>query len=131
MPSGWIKKAWREHRTVMLPDFQGLGIGVRMSDAVAQIHLDEGKRYYSKTAHPRMGEYRNKSSLWRATSMNGSFQSEDMMNSKSGFNRTLRINKVCFSHEFVGASNSLKQPAPVADPVAPKENKFTGNWWDK
>ena len=27
----------REHRTVVLPDFQGMGIGTRLSDAVAQV----------------------------------------------------------------------------------------------
>ncbi len=29
MPSGTLKNAWRGHRVVVLPDFQGMGIGVR------------------------------------------------------------------------------------------------------
>ena len=36
-PSGNMKRGWREHRTVVLPDYQGMGIGPRISDAVAQM----------------------------------------------------------------------------------------------
>ena len=54
----------------MLPDFQGMGIGVRFSDTIAQIHLDQGHRYFSRTAHPRMGFYRETSELWKPTSKN-------------------------------------------------------------
>jgi len=32
---GDIRKKWRECRTVIIPDFQGLGIGTRFSDAIA------------------------------------------------------------------------------------------------
>jgi len=35
--------AFREHRTVMLPDFQGLGIGTRMSNAVASAMLSSAQ----------------------------------------------------------------------------------------
>jgi GNAT superfamily N-acetyltransferase len=44
----------RGHRAVILPDFQGMGIGVRFTEIVAQIHLDEGHRF-SRTAHPKLG----------------------------------------------------------------------------
>jgi GNAT superfamily N-acetyltransferase len=67
-PNGNLRNAWRGHRTVVLPDYQGLGIGMRMSDWIGQRLLDEGKRYYSKTAHPRMVAYRNASPAWRNVS---------------------------------------------------------------
>lgn len=70
MPNGAVKNAWREHRTVVLPDYQGLGIGVRLSDEVARRFVADGWRYYSRTAHPRMGQYREHSSLWRPTTKN-------------------------------------------------------------
>jgi GNAT superfamily N-acetyltransferase len=122
MPSGTLKKAWRGHRTVVLPDFQGLGIGPRISDAVAQIHIDEGKRYYSRTAHPRLGAYRDRpNSGWKPTSKYkaGSglgINSAAMVSvRKTGFNSKTHkpmnnINgfggdkRACFSHEFVGAN---------------------------
>jgi ABC-type lipoprotein export system ATPase subunit len=70
-PSGTIKNGWRGHRTVVLPDFQGMGIGVRISEAVGEILLANGCRYFSKTIHPKMGQYRENSDKWRPTSKNG------------------------------------------------------------
>ena len=99
MPSGTLKNAYRGHRTVILPDYQGLGIGVRISDAVGEIHLAEGKRYFSKTTHPRMGEYRNRSPKWRPTSKNMKVRG------LSGANKNLSWeprNVFSYSHEYMG-----------------------------
>lgn len=101
MPSGTLKNAWRGHRTVVLPDFQGMGIGMRFSDAIGQLHIDEGKRYFSRTAHPRMGFYREKSPLWRPTSKNKKLRTD--ITHKNIFNNHYADNKrVCFSHEYLG-----------------------------
>jgi ABC-type lipoprotein export system ATPase subunit/GNAT superfamily N-acetyltransferase len=35
-----IHSYWRGHRTVILPEFQGMGIGTAFSDAVAKIYVD-------------------------------------------------------------------------------------------
>ena len=68
----------REHRSVVLPSFQGLGIGSTMCDAIAeyiaQTKCQSFKSFsilHSKTAHPRYGKYRNKSPLWIASQSNG------------------------------------------------------------
>jgi GNAT superfamily N-acetyltransferase len=101
MPNGYIKNAWRGHRTVILPDFQGLGIGVRFSDAIAEIHLSQGHRYFSRTAHPRMGFYREKSELWKATSKNRKLRKD--VTHENLFNNHYADNKrICFSHEYIG-----------------------------
>ena len=101
MPCGTLKNAWRESRTVVLPDFQGMGIGVRFSDAIGQIHLDQGLRYYSRTAHPRMGYYREKSDLWKGTSKNRKLRKD--ITHENIFNNHYADNKrVCFSHEYLG-----------------------------
>jgi len=100
-PSGTVKNAFRGHRTVVLPDYQGLGFGVRISDAVAEIFIQSGHRYFSKTAHPRMGGYRNNSKLWRPTSKNMKVRGD------SGDKKKLKwqIRKVfSYSHEYIGAS---------------------------
>jgi len=98
MPSGTLKNAWRGHRTVILPDWQGMGIGNRLSDVVAWLHRQEGKRYYSKTAHYRMGGYRESSPDWRPTSKNR-MKRGGWAHGKKGAGDTKRI---CFSHEYVG-----------------------------
>jgi GNAT superfamily N-acetyltransferase len=105
-PNQHLKNAWREHRTVVLPDFQGLGIGVAISDAVAEIFLTDGCRYFSKTAHPRFGEYRNQSPLWRATTKNGRDRQDysPWITTKEDGYKAQHAARVCYSHEFVGAS---------------------------
>lgn len=104
LPSGTIKNAWRGHRTVVLPDYQGLGIGVKLSDWVGQRFVNLGKRYFSKTSHPRMGQYRDSSPLWRPTSKNHKIRNS--LNGKNkiliGMNRSIRENKYCYSHEYIG-----------------------------
>ena len=103
MPNGYIKGAWREHRTVVLPDFQGLGIGVRLSDAVARLFLADGHRYFSRTAHPRMGMYRESSPSWRPTSKNRR-RRDDYSDAAQGRFRGyfVNTNRTCWSHEFIG-----------------------------
>lgn len=101
MPSGTLKNAWRESRLVILPEYQGLGIGMRLSDAVAELHLQEGKRYFSRSAHPRIGFYRNNSPLWRPTSKNQKLRTD--INHENVFKNHYADNKrVCFSHEYIG-----------------------------
>ena len=59
------RPGWREHRTVCLPDFQGVGIGAAMSEFVASLFVATGKPYFSTTGHPAMIHHRARSSLWR------------------------------------------------------------------
>jgi len=101
MPSGTMTNAWRGHRTVVLPDYQGMGIGVRFSDAIAQIHIDEGKRYFSRTAHPRMGWYRQNSELWKPTSKNMKLRT-DVKHTHIFNNHYVDNKRICFSHEYIG-----------------------------
>jgi len=118
-PSGTIKeKAWREHRTVILPDFQGLGLGVRLSEAVAKQFTVLGHRFFSKTAHPRFGEYREAHpEKWRPTTHNKQNRKDDYekelkriatgkkTSNFGGYSQELREKhkeRVCYAHEFIG-----------------------------
>jgi len=105
MPSGTLKNAWREHRVVILPDYQGIGLGVRLSDAVGQMYVDEGKRYYSKTAHPRMGEYRNKSKLWKPTAKNMMKRQDYKAGHDGKYSRQEHADRFCYSHEYIHKSS--------------------------
>jgi GNAT superfamily N-acetyltransferase len=109
---------YRECRTVVLPDFQGLGIGTRLSDAVGDIVLEKGYRYFSKTAHIRMGEYRQRSSKWRATQTNLMDRGKSTKRSKNngtpydqGLNLIpLDTSRICYSHEYIGADRKSYNP---------------------
>jgi len=101
------RKKFRECRTVILPDFQGMGIGVRFSNAVADLHIEDRYRYFSKTAHIRMGEYRQTSPLWRATSTNLKDRSKSQHNNKKALWHHMKLDtkRICYSHEYIGENN--------------------------
>ncbi len=101
-PHPKIKKAFREHRTVVHPDFQGLGIGTRFSDAIAHIYKATGRRYFSRTSHPRMGEYRQKSPLWRPTASNLRRQKQISPDTSIQNHWAIDTKRVCYSHEYIG-----------------------------
>lgn len=68
-----VRPGWREHRTVCLPDFQGVGIGNTLSEFVAGVMRCLGP-YRSTTGNPAMIRHRAKSSVWKMTTkptMNG------------------------------------------------------------
>lgn len=62
-----VRPAWRESRTVCLPDFQGVGIGNAMSVYVASLFRSTGRPYHSTTSNPAMIQSRVRSPLWRMT----------------------------------------------------------------
>ena len=109
MYEGDRRKNWREARTVILPDFQGLGLGTRLSDAVADIHVESGVRYYSKTSHIRMGEYRQNSPLWRATATNLKDRSTDKYDYRKRL-IPLETERICYSHEYIGEDKKAYDP---------------------
>jgi GNAT superfamily N-acetyltransferase len=64
-PRAQARPVRREHRVVVLPSWQGLGLGPRLSDLSAALWVqtassfahDDGRtyRYMAKTQHPRFG----------------------------------------------------------------------------
>ncbi|QDV21368.1 putative amino-acid ABC transporter ATP-binding protein YecC [Gimesia panareensis] len=56
--------SYREHRTVCLPDFQGIGIGNALSEYVASLYRCK-HNYTSVTGHPAMIRHRARSPLWK------------------------------------------------------------------
>ena len=55
----------REHRTVCLPDYQGIGVGNALSALIASLWRGLGYRAVSTTTHPAMIRARMRSPLWR------------------------------------------------------------------
>lgn len=109
-PSGTIRDAYREHRLVTHPDYQGLGIGPRFSDYVANLYVDNGRRFFSKTAHPRLGEYRQHSLEWKATSKNMKKRTDGDQVRENVQDRfkswVLNNERFTYSHEFIGIKNN-------------------------
>jgi hypothetical protein len=94
---------WREHRTVCLPDFQGVGIGNALSEFVASLFVATGKRYCSRTSHPAMIRHRATSKLWRLNRAPafGSKQSAAC----AAFNRSAALDRLTAGFRYIGPPN--------------------------
>jgi ABC-type lipoprotein export system ATPase subunit len=97
-PTGAIPNGYGLSRTVVLPDFQGMGIGKKVSEVVAAALVNEGKRVFTKTVNPALGEYRNASPNWRPTSKNGKIRN-DVETDGRAINRLTRAS---YCHEYTG-----------------------------
>lgn len=62
-----VHNAWRVHRMVTLPDFQGLGIGARLLDWVAEQNKKQDKKTIITTSNPAIINSLRKSDQWRIT----------------------------------------------------------------
>ncbi len=63
------KNHWRISRIVTLPDFQGVGIGMRVVEAVADLHRAEGHRLNVTASHPALIAHCRRSPKWRAVNV--------------------------------------------------------------
>lgn len=111
-PGRDVSHAWREHRLVVLPDYQGLGIGNKVSELVAQAYLEKGCQYFGKTSNPRIGEHRDKSPLWKPTTHNHMARKDYLR--KDGSVKLVNeyqmkeelvkrhAQRICYSHEYIG-----------------------------
>ncbi|MFI6909673.1 GNAT family N-acetyltransferase [Nonomuraea sp. NPDC050394] len=53
------------HRTVVLPDYQGLGLGGRMTEWMGQYLYEQGYRLRAVSSHPALIAHRSRSPRWR------------------------------------------------------------------
>jgi len=93
------RSGWREHRVVCLPDFQGIGIGNRMSEYVASLFRTTGRPYRSVTSSPAMIRHRAKSPLWKMTRSPSRIASEPRLGQ---FRKSSSTRRLTASFEYVG-----------------------------
>ena len=95
-----VGNAYRDSRIVVLPDYQGLGIGTSVSNFIGAICQNIGYRYFTKTIHPALGEYRNyHTKIWRATAYNGKIRNDKYL----GDNKwKVLLRRKSYCHEYIG-----------------------------
>lgn len=96
-PHPTLKNMWRGHRTVVLPDYQGIGLGNTISEFLGEHYLSMGKRYSSVTSHPAMVAHRVRSPKWIMTRKPGRVP----INGKSGQLKS-SSNRITASFEYIG-----------------------------
>ena len=97
-PTGAVPNGYGLSRTVVLPDFQGMGIGSKISEFTASILINEGKRVFTKTVNPALGEYREASAVFRPTSKNRKIR-KDANTDKMV---KTRLSRASYCHEYIG-----------------------------
>lgn len=102
LPSPGHKNSWREHRTVCLPDYQGVGIGNALSDYVASVVRSVGKRAISSTSHPAMIRSRAKSPNWRTARKPSMTKQGGKLYQESGLGKRTATTRLSAGFEYVG-----------------------------
>lgn len=59
------KRHWRISRVVTLPDYQGIGIGMRILEAIGDLYLAEELKFSVTAAHPALLAHCRRSPRWR------------------------------------------------------------------
>jgi len=99
MRKGYLKM-YGEHRVVILPKYQSLGLGGSLSLAGAYIAQQRRWLYKSKTAHRRFGEARDRSPFWEPMGECGKLQARPESASGVLAKHVLNfIPRVYFSHK--------------------------------
>jgi GNAT superfamily N-acetyltransferase len=98
-----LKNAYKEHRTVILPDYQGVGIGTAFTDYIAQHYKDNGKIFISTTSSPSMIHSRVNNTKWITTrigrSSSGSGSGKIQNKNKKG---STSCNRITMSFKYIG-----------------------------
>ncbi len=94
---------FREHRIVTLPDYQGVGLGSAVSDAIAaMVKGATGRPYYSLTSHPAFIAHRlRRPEMWRQTRRRGYSNGSTGLNQSGSVRRTSR-DRLTSAFEYVG-----------------------------
>ena len=102
-PHHTAKDIWRSHRTVVLPDYQGIGIGGAVNDTVGQHYLDQGLRFTGSASHPAMNAHRARSKKWRMIREPG----RTTRNNAKGKIGTIATNRITLSFEYIGDKDAV------------------------
>ena len=103
LPSGTIQNAYRVHRLVVLPDYQGLGLGTKILNYIANLYAKQNLNLYIRTTHKKLYNYlKRKKDNWQETSSSGKKSSENGGKLKN----TWKVDdRTPFSFKYIGAYN--------------------------
>jgi len=97
---------WREHRMVVTPDFQGCGIGNRLSEYLGGLFAATGKPYRGVTSHPAYVNHRLRSPLWRCLRRGTMCGRQSDSSRIRGIQKTVSVGRLTWSFQYIGPENS-------------------------
>ena len=103
MPSGTVQNAFRGSRSVVLPDYQGLGIGFSVAKYLHKLYTKDGKKLYVKSVNPALVKKRMNDDDYK---FNGKTKSSNEGGKLKG--RKLR-DSAAYSFLFTGKVDDIKE----------------------
>jgi len=98
-----VKNTRQIHRAVVLPDFQGIGLGVYLWNFVAEYYKQRNVNCIATTSNPALIHYMTKSPKWICTRFGRTTAGH---NGITGLNKTVSgVSRITTSWKFVGDKN--------------------------
>ncbi|MEX2316313.1 MAG: GNAT family N-acetyltransferase [Pirellulales bacterium] len=91
-------------RIVTLPDYQGIGIGMRAVAAIAELHREEGHRINVTSSHPALVRHCERSPLWRLVGIRRS----DRRRRSKIFSTYRPTGRTVVSFEYLGKRSGVR-----------------------
>jgi energy-coupling factor transporter ATP-binding protein EcfA2 len=107
------RPARRGHRTVCLPDYQGVGIGNALFSFAASLWRGLGYRAFSNTGHPAEIAHRLRSPLWKLTRA-----PSRTARGRHSIDRARASNRLTASFEYVGEALDRRRALEVLHTTA-------------
>lgn len=101
-PHAQVKNFKKGHRLVVLPDYQGLGIGHKFSTFIADMYKKKGMRFIITSSTKALFYQRAKDQRWAITRKGRTGESEGMLKGSTS------QRKMTYSYEYIGESAKLE-----------------------
>jgi GNAT superfamily N-acetyltransferase len=118
-PHPKIHGAKREHRTVVLPDYQGVGIGNAVSEWLGEHVLGMGCRFLSTTSHPAMIRHRHKNPRWVVRRIG---HTSPVGSTTKLLKKTQSCSRITAGCEYVGLPEGRDEAGATATPAPGTES---------
>ena len=96
------KNVWKEHRTVILPDYQGIGIGTKFTNFIAERFKKDGKSYISTTSNPSMIFARKSDPKWIVTRIGRAGKGSETGFQNKNKKGSTSNDRITVSFEYIG-----------------------------
>lgn len=111
MPSGTLRDAFRVSRLVILPDYQGLSIGIKILNIFGAMYKSIGKSLYIKTSNPSLfNGMKNSLNNWKLVMENNNIEAIKKENQNylaKGSSSQLRKESITKSYKYIGEESKL------------------------
>ncbi len=94
LPHALLSRTFRVHRLVILPEYQGMGLGTKILDTFGSMYEEKGKKLYIKTIHKKLNSFLESSILWMKNTKSGTRVPQKMWK--------IEVDKVSPSYQYVG-----------------------------